>query len=590
MKTLIFLLISLSSHVLYAQLSTEQETARNNLLRDNSIKAQENLNKQNANKPQSTIGTLSDKPLGTDNTSNLTDQDKQLSENFVHQGKANRLIQEACAGDKAAICNGQEGKHKFLGMDPGMIKALTQAYAMFGAMGGDSFLPLSKGKSDAKTDGAAKTDAAKTDKAAEKAGDKTADKAGEKAGDKAGDKKDEKASDYCKYIPVATEGVATFTQKSTTSDLASQITNGETTQKDSFLKVAKSHDNRAKMAQIQSMGWFGGAACYGVSAATGTFAVDKNLIIKMGAAVLLGTFYQSEVSANKKYAADMRRLADSLPGKGDCNPITDKLCYCSQPETESDPQYCIKQLHTKKIAGDSYRVACTDNMMKIDPTCSCEARNECFDGFLEAKSQGVLGLGSGYVNSPFKSVRSLTRGELEGGTLSGKSFDRTSAIAKKALNELGSRFDKVPLNGAQKSVADALISKGIPANVASLMASNPPSASATDAALAKMSGSSGDMMAIASPGKSSNIVDFSGGDGLGVRGEVAKKKEDDLASKLKLGGDKKGNSKLLEFAARAEANAQKTGQIRREDDRPLFEIISERYQLSGRKMLQVEGE
>ena len=50
-----------------------------------------------------------------------------------------------------------------------------------------------------------------------------------------------------------------------------------------------------------------------------------------------------------------------------------------------------------------------------------------------------------------------------------------------------------------------------------------------------------------------------------------------------------GNSKILEFAQRAENQAQ-NGQIRKEKDTPLFDIISMRYQTSGRRLLQVDVE
>lgn len=566
-----------------AQLTNESEKERNRLLRENALKAQEQQDKLNADKPKSTLNSLKGSQGIVDDGKNLTDQDKQLSENFVHQGKANRIYQENCTGEMSSVCNGNAGKHKFMGMDPGMVKGIAQAYAMFGSMGGDGLLPLTKGKG--KSDGKGAEAAKETPKK-----DETA--ATEKGGDK--NKKEDQASDYCKYIPAATEGIATFSQQSIAKELQSEIGNGETAQKDTLLKAAKSHDNRAKMAQVQAAGWFGGAACYGVSAATGSFAVDKNLVIKIGAATLLGAFYQNEVAANKEYAEKVRKIADALPGKGDCNPITDKLCYCSQPETQNDPQYCLPQLHKKLLAKDSYRIACTDENLKIDPTCACEARNTCLDNRIELQSQGALNLGTGYVSSPFKSVRSLTRGELEGGTLNSRSYDRTAAIAKKALNELGSKFQlTAPLTKAQKNIADGYVSQGIPANVAAMMAQTTPSQAAMDSAMAKLSSAaSGQVVAVAAPAKSSNIVDFSGGAGLGVRGEVAKKSgDDDLSSKLKLGGDKKAaNSKLVQFAERAEAQAARSSQITRDNERPLFEIISSRYQLTGRKLLEVEGE
>jgi hypothetical protein len=583
MKTLSFALYLILSSSLFAQVTTETETERNRILTENSAKAKEIQDKQNPDKPQSTLNSLTKKKLPSE--ANLTDQDKQLSENYVHQGMANRIMKENCSGDNASVCMGEAGDHKFMGMSPSMVKAVASMYAMFGALGGDSLLGLKKGsKPDAKSNDGKSNDTAKNG---------TKEKTETASTEKSTDKKEENATDYCKYIPTVTEGVATITQMGVTKDLSTQTSDADTAQRDGLLKAAKSHDSRAKMAQLQAAGWFGGAACYAGSAVYGNFAVDKNLVIKIGAATFLGSFYQSEVSANKGYAEKMRKIADQLPGKGDCNPITDNLCYCSQPETENDPQYCMKQLHAKAIAKDSYRIACTDNNLKVDPSCSCEKSNTCFETYLEAQGQGALELGNGYVNSPFKSIKAISHGELEGGILNSRSFDKTSAIAKKALNELGNRFPASPLSPAQKQVADALASRGIPANVAALMASNSPSQKAVDAAMAKLNagGMSGTVDIATPASRGSNIIDFSGGNGLGVRGETAKKAEgNDFSAMLKTNDKKVSNSKLIEFAQRAEAQANKTGQIRRDDDRPLFEIISTRYQLSGRKLLQVEGE
>ncbi len=578
MKKLLLLLTfvsSLTSLNLWAQ-TIESEQAMNALLRENARKAAEQKAKLEGNKPKSVINNLS----GNSNAANLnlTDQDKQYSEEYINHSKANRIMEKNCSGEMASVCSGGEGKHKFMGMDPNMMKAVASAYATIGGMA----LNLNAGPGSVKKTDAVETKDPKTPEAPK---DPKADTAAAKDGKK------EKAEDNCKYIPMATEMVATFTQQNLSKELQGE-TNSGSAQRDGLLKAAKSHDGRAKMAQTQAMGWFGGGACYAILAATGTFAVDTKLVIKLGASVLLGSFYQSEVAANKDYADKMRKIAAQMPGKGDCNPITDKLCYCAQPETENDPQYCKLGLHNKKIAMDSFRIACTDDNMKIDPNCNCESRNACFDSFIAARTQGALDFGSASTQSPFKSIRSFARGELVGGTLNSNAYNQTAAIAKKALNELGSRFPSSgPLSPAQKAMADAFLKHGIPTNAANLMAQNPPPQSAIDSAMGKISGSGSGLVAMVAPRSgNSNILDFSGGNGLGTRGTLPKNNDDDFASKLKLGGKNATNSKIMLFAQRAEALAAKSGQISRGDDRPIFEIISMRYQLTGRKRLEIEAE
>ena len=569
--------------------ATGSETTLNQTLLDNAAKAQQILNSQTTTAAPTSIKILSNKGSSATTTSadNLTDQEKQLSENYVHQGLANRIIQEKCTGDMKQACAGNEVDHKVMGMSPALMKPAAQAYATMGAM--TDFMPLSKGKSgDAKTDSSGAQNQTQgqgqtTSQTPAQSGDKAA-----QSGDKA---QKDKAADYCKYIPAATEGIAVFAQKNTTDSLS---TDGDTSQKDTLLKAAKSHDSRAKQAQIQAAGWYGGAACYAVGAAMGSFAVDTSLVVKMGAATLLGTFYQEEVGANKEYAQKTRDIANQLPGKGYCNPVTQNDCYCSQPETENDPTYCKAQIAAKQAAASTFnRIACTNDKMQIDTTCECNKTNTCFDKFIENQSGGSLQLGFGTTGaSPFKAIASLAHGKLENGTLSAESYAGTSAIAKKALAELGNKVPAGELNPGQKSVADAITSKGIPANVARLMASNSPSSSAVNSAMAKLEGlgsGPGATLAAVSSGRNGSVVDFSGGDGLGISGKKAGEKKsgiEDFMAKTNPKDKAVSNGKLIEFAQKAEKQAS---QITKTDDRSVFEIISSRYQTSGRKLLQIDS-
>lgn len=577
--------IFLASGLSLAQVpTTESEAERNTLLYQNSLKARENLDKQKANEPVQelrTLGTSNSQKLynGVD-LKNLTDQEKQLSEKYIHQGKANDIITKECAGENRSVCNGEVGNHKFMGMDPNLVKALAQAYSMIGAMAGDSFGGLKKGDSQI---------------ANEK---KEAEEIAKKNGGEA-EKVDTKANDYCKYIPTVTETLATVTQSAKSKELLADGTasaGGATAQKDSLLKAAKSHDSRATMAKIQATGWIGGAACYGVNMATGAFAADRNAYLKLGAASLLGYFYINEVSANKAYADKTRKIADSLPNVGDCNPITDNLCYCSQASTQNDPVYCAKGLSTKKLAATTYRLACTNDQLKIDPQCLCEKNNSCFDSYLEQASGGSLGLGIGHANSPFKEVRSLARGELTGGTANNIGNTGMAAIAKKALKDISSKIpiNSSPLTKEQKGLVDAMVRQGLPLQMATLMAQNPPSASATNSAMAKFKGGlGGEYAEDEAPRSGSNIVDFSGGDGLKYNAgnkNDSNNGDNDLLEKLKPGANKNAaNSKLIEFANKAEEKAKQGSQIRKDDGTRLFDIISMRYQTSGRRLLEIDA-
>jgi hypothetical protein len=581
----LFLIASLWTGNTFATTTTE-EAANNETLLSNAKTSRENLKSSTSADQTTTLGTGS-----SSTTTNLTDQEKQLSENYVHQGLANEVIKENCSGNMATVCSGNAGSHKFLGLDPSMVKAVAQAYATFGALAGDNVGQLSVGTKTTKT--ATETKSGTTDAPAS-----TSTSGADKAADSsktAADKK-EKANDYCKYIPTVTEGIATAVQTAQAQSLnADSVSTADTAQREALLKAAKSHDSRAKMAQIQAAGWWGGAACYTINAANGNFATDTALVVKLAAATLLGAFYQSEVSANKDYASRTRAIAAQLPGKGDCNPITDNTCYCSQTTTENDTTYCLKGLHNSTIASTSYRVVCTDSSLKTDATCSCKTNNTCADTFIDSQStDGSISLGT--ATSPFSSIRSLARGELVGSTLNSSSYDKTAAIAKRGLQDISSQLsdNNINLTKEQKAVADAIVSKGVPTKAAAIMASNSPSSAAVSAAMAKLSGASAGLQTASVANKASNLVDFSGGNGLGYKGNTkggGGNTAEDLLAKLKPGAATKGavNSKVLEFAQKAEAQAKQGNQIRKENDTPLFEIISLRYQTSGRRMLEVDS-
>ena len=551
--------------------STTSEQNLNQKLMDNATASQQILENANPGAPPTSIHILSNGGSSTTTTSsaNLTDQQKQLSENYVDQAAANKILTEKCAGDKMTQeCNGSDVKHKVLGMDTALVKSLTQAYATFGSMG--DFMSLSKPATKPKVDGA-KTDTQKTD--------------GTKTADESGGKKKEKANDNCKYIPSATEMIAAMSQKNLTEGL----NNGEeTSQKEALEKAAKSHDGRADQAKIQAAGWYLGAACYAYMGIAGSAAIDTSYIVKLGASTLLGIFYTSEVNANQGYAKEIRNIKDSLPGKGHCNPVTENNCYCAEAEHANDPNYCKLQIAARAANTTAFtRVACTNSLMQADPSCSCDKTNTCFEKFLENQDTSFLNLGFGNGNTPFKAIASLAHGKLETGNLGGNSYAASAAIANKMLNEYGSKLPAVNLNAEQKAIADAIASKGIPASVARLMAANPPSAAAMAQASSKLKGLGSLDFQVASngPGRS-NIVDFSGGNGLGIRGSKNDKKgggAEDFLGKLNA---KSGtsNAKILEFAQKAQNQAS---QIMK-SDRPLFEIISLRYQTSGRKLLQVD--
>jgi hypothetical protein len=108
-----------------------------------------------------------------------------------------------------------------------------------------------------------------------------------------------------------------------------------------------------------------------------------------------------------------------------------------------------------------------------------------------------------------------------------------------------------------------------------------------NSATTRLGGGGFKVASVAPLNRNSVIVDFSGGNGFGFKGN-AKKANNDFTG-LKPGAKGAVSPKIMEFAQKAEEQARNNGQIRGQNDRPLFEIISLRYQISGRKLLEVDS-
>jgi len=551
----------------------------------NTVQNESNNNKVLYNNAQVTSGTAKDngylKVLGSESGGaakemNLTDEQKQLSENYVHQGLANRKILEACSGEKnQAMCAGNDPEAS----KKALMQGISKAYAMFSGMMDDKFLGLKKkvDPKDAKAEGNGTSgngkEAGKGNPENQTAGDKKNEGA-----------KEESQTDYCKYIPMATETISMFMQQSNAQLLSTPSSGAETAQKESILKAAKSHEERAKGSKIQATGWGGTAACYGVMAATGT-VVNTGLVVKMGAAAFLGAFYYKDAEDNEEYAKKTRAIADTLPGKGDCNPITQKACYCSQPETQNDPTYCAAELHKKALAQGSTRVSCVDSNLKADPNCNCERSNNCFEKFMLGQDVNN-DLGFALTNGQFSPVKKLTNGEATGGVLSGATYGQYNAIAKKKLNDIANSIPgPANLSPNERNLAAIYQKAGIPATIAAHMAAANVPQAAINNAMAKVGGLTSNAPIANVEYGNNRVVEFSGGSGLMPKGK-SKNSGEDFSTLL---GAKKGataNNKVVEFAVQ---RAQAQSQISKSDNRSIFEIISNRYLNSAAQRLDLEN-
>jgi len=520
-----------------------------------------------------TSGTGSMTATGVErDTTNLTDAEKVLSENFIHDGLANRIVKEECQGDNALLCRGQDPSTRSM-----MIQALAKAYSMVIGMAGGKLKPKGSGSEGGADGGAQKAEGSSDGKSAE-GGDKTADNGGK--GDS--EKKDKEMNDYCRFVAIGTETFATFQQQFAQAGLTDMPTNADTQQRDTLLKAAISHEERAKQAKTQTIGWGATAACYWTMIA---FAqLDWQLGLKIGGSTLLAGFFHSEIKRHEGFADKIRGIADMLPGKGDCNPITERLCYCAQPETMKDPTHCINEMRQNHINQNAYMtMTCLDNRMQTDPACRCLETESCFDKKIENDLRGI-----GFGNLEMQGIRpiqEMSRGSLSAGTLNS---------AERNIGALGNRLDRSPeikkllesrpLTGSQKENYDKLIGSGLSPSVARLMAIQP-NVPGSDKNLGLFSGSGdfntagfGNFSASNRGGSRDGSLYFSGGYGLQYSPTTETSETINPFDKFKQNPEgERGPSNVLEFAERAERSAQ----ITTRPDTLIFDIISHRYRQSA---------
>jgi hypothetical protein len=516
--------------------------------------------KNQKNVINTTTGTGGMRPTGRErDLTNLTDAEKVLSEEFIHDGLAQRTYNEACKGDNRTLCEGNDPSNR--GM---FIQMIARAYGMVVGVMGGKFTRRSGGEGETTTT--------------------TTTENGDNATTAKADDDKKEMNDYCRFIAIGTEAFAMFQQQFAQTNLSKLPHNADTAQRDKLLKAAVSHEERAKQAQFQTMGWGATAACYWSMLA---FAqLDWQLGLKIGGSTLIAGFFHNEIQRQKGYASKIRSLADQMPGKGDCNPITERICYCSQPETMNDATFCVNEMRRRHINETAYmNTTCIDGQMRADPECRCLDSESCFDKRIESSLRGV-----GFGNLQMQGIRpiqEMSRGSVTAGTFNG---------AGRQVAALNNRLDRSPeikkllesreVQPAQREGIDVLAGSGVSPTLSKLMAFAPPNA-ATAENIARFQDAS------ASPEESlgsevarsvhGGNARFSGGFGLqdryGSNDDGYHNPAADIFKRLNQGndGDRAPADNVLRFAERAEQNAQ----ITRRPDTPIFEIISNRYRLSA---------
>ncbi len=511
----------------------------------------------------------------------LTDEQFKASKEYIHGGLVNKKLEEACKGHESE-CQGREIDGKYMGLSSNMVKMVAKMYGL--VMGGMSGISMASSMSSSSNKSATSNSQASGSNAT--SGNAANNSSGSSPNNSS--KNSDSKMDYCALIPAATEMIATFQQTANQNNLKDLPTNQATAQKDALYRAARSHESRADGSKIQFTGFAAATACYPAQIFMQGGGLDWKSGLKMAASGFLAGFFKSEMDRYNKAAEFTKKVADELPGKGDCNPITQKDCFCAQAESKNYPEYtqtCLPEEFKarQRTALKGTTVSCLNSKGELDTVCNCVNGSSCYDKTLSSKIQGLSFRDA--VGAAYSPVASVLNGNLTDGALSASNNNYQNAMGK--LRELDKKFPTdnsfadpndikaLELGGLGPNMAKKLASLSLPSNY--------------DQTLAKIKSNFSGNINI--PGKKSNAIS-SGGDshiiefgGFGpAKGKKTSSSNSFDISKF-MPGQKKAavtTGEVLSYPSDSAMNkAMKNADINSDNGPSLFEIVSRRYQISA---------
>jgi hypothetical protein len=491
------------------------------------------------------------------NGADLTDEQRLESQNFIHQGMSDRKMEELCNNEsdpnlKKACEDGEVGAFGFI--PPAVGDGVVKAYTMIiGMLPGEVDVPAESQEANGGED---------------------------------------KMDDYCKYIAIGTEAIAMVMQTAAQSNLGDIEPDNPNAQTEALYQSKRSMEERAKNAEFQTFGWGATSLCYGMMMVNiWTKGFNSWTIIAKFAGSALVTVYQVGVMmTNREYANKLGIIIAKMPKPGDCNPHTQRQCFCSQPETEKDPTYCMPPGIARTPAGANFtKVACLDRKMKPDPACQCAMSNDCFDITHMSMVNGIS-FGEGAQEAMFDPMKQIARGTIPTTNLgSGDLGNRAARKVKDLLNKYDQKLSPFSslLNSNSQAQAKELAAFGLTKNAAIAVAVQRRSDPKFKSNLAAISAPSQVYAKANTRGVTSGFFKATGGTGFGNKASSSGDRENPMAKlfdKNKKGEAQGVTSKIIGLAEKAEQNAG----ISQHTEVDIFQIISRRYQLSGWKRVEFE--
>lgn len=528
----------------------------------------------------------------------LTDKQAKEAENFNHVGKKQSVLDEACKKDpRLSGCDVNKASSDGVLIKGALGGAVEQHIGkLYAVLFGGLDLLSGKGGPTVKVKEAGKGNEKNLPGADElnKKNQKVVD------ANKSGDKKTKDEgitakSDYCAYAALGYEAAATILQtvlqKKGTTDAAL----AEDTQMQALIALKETHKARRTTSTIQASVYGATALCY-ITRATG--ALDKNKVVldwkywaKMSAASGLATLYTMKAHKHNRAMQAVQNVIDAMPKAGACNPWTDTACFCAEASSKTlfATQYeevCVLNkgnINTPKIA-----LGCVATNANQEPTydkeCNCKKTNSC----VKANVTGYnpkFSFGSNLMAQSNQGFDMISSGNFDQGQFDQYAM-QSGVMAAKVKDVFTTKVPAVNLTDEQKKEAGELkdiVPPALAALAAATPSYDPPGSISNDGTSSALASLPADIQKKVDD--VSKAVKY-GSKGGGFDSTAAAPEEGFKMPNFGAQETQQSGAEVLSFAEQAVNNAD----VNKTPDKPIFDIISNRYRRSGWNKLQAEEE
>lgn len=391
----------------------------------------------------------------------------------------------------------------------------------------------------------------------------------------------EQRRDYCVYAAVGYEMISTYIHQSMQQKIQSEMSEDTSDEQVKALTaLKKEHENREKTSKYQAWIYGATAGCYVARAALsgGRVQTDPAYWAKMAAAGAISGLYFAKAAKHKAAAGVVQDVINTVPVTGRCNPYTQTSCFCSETTSKTAypdlyQQICVLKKDVAEI--NPPQVPCgvlKDGKMVVDMECKCKLSNSCFKASISLSSPEVK-FGTNIMNDTNKAFDLLNNGNLNAGVLDNYAA-RMAATSRKLASKV--KLPNVQLTPEQKKIADSLKDLNLPPSVAAMIAKSP---QVNSPGLA-MGGISSPAISKLPKSVQEKLKDL---DGPKFKSGSANNNVADAPEETfelpKIGDDtvKEDGVEVMEFAEAAVNKAD----VSNAPETPIFDIISNRYKRSG---------